>query len=216
MEQQPDLMDVLTRLEVLAPKAAEYIHLFLLLIQDFEVPAYAQNPENILKCFPKGLDDDQNEMIYFLNEAIEKGVFREEIVSELRNLSSALRSSPVALWAFHPVFSHFLPHEDAVDFSSDSSGFSPESVRIHLPNLLYAAHEVRSFFRACGFERRGQEGSHEKWHDRNGAFMMTLPFTSGKLWLKNIVRELLQRGVLMDIIENACWKLKIHCRILKK
>lgn len=213
MESQRDIHVVLSRLESLAPKAAEYVIAFLDMIGEYG-SVFDLQPEDILKCFPKGLKDDQTEMIGLLTEQLDAGALRDDIVSALEDLASGLRLSPTLFFAMRPVFEHFLPSDAADEILSSES--PSETARIRVQNLLYAAHDVQTFLLVCGFEVRGQEGSHQKWYDCSGAFMKTLPVTSGKLWLKNIIRELLQRGVSIDVIITACDKLKISYRILRK
>ena len=213
MEEKLHFSDALNHLEALVPQAAEYMRLFVDMIHEFE-DAYRERPENVLKCFPHGLEDDQNEMIVLLIRGIEgDGVVKSDVQTALQLLADGLANLPVTLWALQPVFEYFSVRIHSLEESSSR----PHRQKIVVPNLLFANHEMARFFGACGFvERRDAgKGSHAKWFDSSGRYVAILALSS-KLWLKNAIRQLLQNGVSIEVIVLACRELKIDFQLLEK
>ena len=201
-------------LEELAPKAAEYIELLLEVLGDFETAEYAKHPEGVLTCFSKGIKgfkEDQNEIIFHLHAAIgEKEEMREKIVAVLESLKQNLRDRPVSAFALKPVFDFLSPPQRTKDETAP-----PVNEKIKIANLHYTAGEMKDFLHACGLKPGTTEGSHTHWHDAHGRRVSTTS-SSKKLWLKNEIRALFGNGIPLEVIVEACRKLKINFQIISR
>lgn len=210
MEIQPTktLADVLAEVETISPELSQYLHLYLDMIGEYE-EEYKSNPRGILYCFPKGLDDDQMEIVSIAEKVRKSGKNPGKIIDVLEELQHALTEKPVAKWALKPVFIHY-------NLENESLPANPAGKKhIRIPNLLYERRELSMFFRACGLieETESGKGSHTKWVDENGR-MMELGSWSTKSWVKNVIKKLLTNGVAFEKIVKACEVMHIDFEVI--
>ena len=191
--------------EYLSPDAAEYLNLFMEMISDYEVEPYVSHPDLLDNCFPQGLDEDQNELIALLKKSNDISAVK----SALTELFESLESNPVQIWALRPIFEYFdikLPGKS-----------SPGRVRYRLPNLVLNNSDQVLFFTSCGFEAdsKSGKGSHVKWTDPSGQMNgFVLSYEGSRFWLKNVIKDLLDKGMSLDRIHKACLDMNIAFEIL--
>ncbi len=198
-------------LETLAPKAQEYLVLFLDMLSTYEKQnEYREHPEEVKHCFPKGLYEDINEIIFLLKECMDALDKKEMILEVLSELKIELgKAHPVLSYALENVFLHFKIVEGPVEKEA--------SVRFKTANLLWDRVEWTRFFRACHLseETEGGKGSHVKWKDRKGEWPgFSLVSTSGKMWFKTKVKEMIESGFPIERIKTACEELKVDFQVI--
>lgn len=199
--------EILRDLEKLVPRATEYIYIFLDALTDYDTPEYRKCPETVANCFPNGFTEDQNAIITLIQEVIEGGSDPAQIKKLLLNLRRSLIQKPVHLSAMQPVFDHFEIGEQHTVILPNN-GKIP--VRFRIPNLLCADNQLEAFLRACGLQddTKGGKGSHTKWLNGEGKTIFIRSISS-KMWLKMVIKELLDSGLSINTIREACEKLKI-------
>lgn len=210
----------LENIEKISIEAAEYLRLFVDMFDEFEVDPYKGNPVLVLNCFPKGIDEDQNELIGIFEDVIrdsaDEEYSRTEIADAFRSLSSFLADKKVVLWALAPVFEHFGIAKDEENELEEMS-VVPKKVRFRMPNLLSERSELNALFSKCGLvcDPNSGKGSHEKWTDPKGEMKGFSNITgSNKIWMKNVIKELLEKELPIERIKAACDSLDIDFEVL--
>lgn len=78
-------------LEILAPETKEYLEAYISILEDYEIPDYWENPENVEYCFgSEGLFDDINELINYFDALVSKNSMSAKTI--LQDLFIALKA----------------------------------------------------------------------------------------------------------------------------
>lgn len=208
--QNPALSKALDSIEEHSKEAGVYLRTLFEFTEAYSNdPKYQAQPELVDKCFGRnGLEDDINEIIHHFMHDVSP-LARTEC---LNALIQAVRDNPVYLYYVEQICDYFgikLPGED----------HHPEGViRFYAPNLHFDQRDHVNFLLACGLQAIPDEGSgsHIKYIDPVTDNYMTVASRSGKIWLKNEIKTLLQKNFPVERIQAACDKLKIDFRVLSR
>lgn len=206
------LEEAINDIEDLAPDVGLYIRYLYESLEPYaDDPKFGTKPELVDKCFgPNGLDDDISDITHHLTQDIAP-LARAKC---LEDLLRATLANPVQHYYTRQLAEYFdvrLPNEPP----------SPEEnrpIRFYAPNLHISPAETENFCRACGLKAITDEGigSHIKWIDPATDLTIAVTSQSSVIWLKNKIKAMLQSGLPVERIEEACRKLKIDFRVLSR
>ncbi|PIR55426.1 hypothetical protein COU74_01035 [Candidatus Peregrinibacteria bacterium CG10_big_fil_rev_8_21_14_0_10_36_19] len=200
------LDSVYEAIEAVSPDCKEYLSLYIDMINEIETPFYRENPDQISHCFPKGLDDDINEIISYFKHFDDPDL----VINILKDLHDVLRKThPVTFNTLKPLFQYFQIEEFDVYESEE------KLMRFRMPNLLFTRKDLEDFYVVCGLVQIKDEGagSHTKWVDEYENFL-ALSSSSSKAWIKNNIKGMIYNGFPIERIKQACDKLDISFEIL--
>ncbi len=197
-------LEGLEEIEALSPDAAEYIELFADVLADFNVEPYISSPDLLANCFPNGLEEDQNEIIYLLKNATDD---EQKLKQALEHFSNNISDNPVLMWGMREIFDHFKVSRNTLS--------NPEQLvrkKFRAPNIVLYLRDQEIFYSLLGLVKvkDGGKGSHMKWEDPKGEFKgYGLAYDSDRFWLKNEIKRLLDKGMPIDKIAHACYEMNI-------
>ena len=211
MEKEPYLSDVLEQIEALNKEGGEYLQLFLDMTGDYDVPPFDKDPQLGVNCFQNGLEDDINELLGLFTQN-EGEDYKTALAQALRNLREMLSDRPFSQFALKALFDQYIPHKK-------EPGAPIEKTEHHywVPNIELNRTEHERLLTSCGLkaDNFSGKGSHIKWFDKKGRFITTST-SRGIVWVKNIIKDLLANGVLLQAIEQGCTKCNIPFRIINQ
>lgn len=209
--QHPAIKDALDSIEASSRDAGMYLRILLEEMAPYANDSrYQEQPELVGLCFgPEGLNDDINEIIHHLTHDIPPLVRSECLMS----LLVATEDSPVYSYYIEQICDYF-----DVKLQKTESNKGENVIRFYAPNLHFDRKEEENFFRACGLEAMTDEGrgSHVKWINPQSGVFMGLSTDSKRVWLKNSIKNLLDRNLAIERIQAACDALKIDFKILSR
>lgn len=192
------------------PDTADYIEVLFLTLADFEgVDVYKANPGKIADCvsdIDELADEVMKSMKIELSDKAAKDSDKLRTVKDLfSELYDLLSSGPnVYKYFLKGIFEHL--GMQTADFGEKRQ----EHVysRYIVPNMLLDKTEMGRLLNALGLTKSsegGGKGSHEKWIDPEGEMKgFTLTAYSGKMWLKNEIKDLIRKGMSIERIRAAC------------
>jgi len=210
MENKDKLDQNLDDLHAIDSNLAEYMLLFTDALRDFEIESLFDDPSRVTFVYPD-LEDDQSEllnMIQKIKSSVDDTEF-EELKRIIENIFHTTERTPVTRWALTPIMEH-------LDLPTDEQK-TERKIRFYMQNLLWDRTELEKFYRACKFKQILDQGSgsHTVWRGKDGRTYGTSS-DSKKMWAKNNIKELIEKGFPIEKIEAACKKLKIDFRIISK
>lgn len=205
IKQLGHLDQIYEKLENLQPESGHYLKLVIEVIEPYETEGYITNPESLNHALPH-LEGDTNELISYLLD-----INNEERRAVLTTLKSELTTNrPLIAYALRGVFDYF----GITGTTGDGSNITR---RFRMPNILFSNRtEMERFYLACGLrkgEGAGESGGHQKWYDERGQFVAVSSDTNVG-WAKNNIKSLLDNGVPIEKIKEACDKRNIQFTIL--
>ncbi len=211
MDKEPKLSDALEQVEALNEEGGQYLKLFLEMTGDYDVPPFDTNPELGMNCFKNGLEDDVNELLGLFTQNEDED-YKAELAQALRNVREMMSERPFSLFALKALFDQCIPHEEET-----GDKYIKKEKHYYLPNIELNRTEIEKFYIACGFTKaeRSGNGDHQKWNDSKGKFVAT-SYNAYEIWVKNIIKQLVEKGVPLEDIEKGCTKCNIPFRIISQ
>lgn len=200
---------LLGEIRKILPDTADYIEVLFSTLADFEgVDVYKAHPGKIADCvsdIDELADEVTKSMKIELSDKAPKGSDKLQTVKDLfSELHDLLSSGP-------NVYKYFLKGIFEL-LGTQSTDFGVERrehvySRYIVPNILLNKTEMERFFNAIGLTKlkEGGRGSHEKWTDSTDIMKgFALTAYSGKMWLKNEIKDLMRKGMPIERIRAAC------------
>lgn len=213
LEEGNKIGDILNEIRSLLPDTAEYIEVLFETLRDFEgVDFYERKPSEIATCVGD-IDEVAVGVLTCICEELRKVAPEnsQKIKDAFQELHTLLSERPnVYKYFLRGIFEHL---------GLTTQGLEVEDTEAHVykkfrvPNMLLSKTDHQRFFNALGLKwvRNSGKGEHEKWIDPK-AEMSGFALASGgnKLWLKNIIKDSLKKGMPLERIKAACRKCNIR------
>ncbi len=211
MEKLKTIEEQIEALRSISADSAEYLYYIIEDIKDYE-NAYKQHPEGIINCFNKHgnknrIQTDINDLMHSLELSLNDNN-KEILHSILENLANILKNNRPGT---HHILKTFFKKYDI----KTEEETSKEETQYFIENLHMSREELEVFYRKCDLEERKErgKGDHSRWYDKKSGNLIAGSSNSPTLWLRKVVKEMLEKSFSIDNIEKACKKLRIRFKV---
>lgn len=218
METVKTIEDQIDALRSISPNSATYLYYIIEDIKDYE-NAYKQHPEGIINCFNEHgnknrIQTDINDLMHSLELSLNDNN-KEILHSILENLANILKNNrPGTYNILKTFFKKFYIEIEEEETPEEET--PEEETQYFIENLHISREELEVFYRKCDLEERKErgKGDHSRWYDKESGNLIAGSSNSPILWLRKVVKEMLEKSFSIDNIEKACKKLRIRFKKL--
>lgn len=210
--------ELLEQLDTNLPEGSDYLRVVIEEIKPYDtVEEYRNNPEEALELFYEGMRDITDELFEVITREMGEAADRDSVTTQLNELFTSISENlPVVSRSLSDLCRKLgceIPEQEIIE---EEPG-APEEQRIRTRNLILRPTDMKRFLTACGLTEDiiAGKGRHSKFRDESGELSTPMIMSvSDKLWLKNVIKELLEAGLSIERIAGGCRKRKIDYRII--